>query len=938
MKRARKEPSLGKTELKSSGINKSTSRTASRSGSSSATRSSGMRSGTSVSRSTGGSLEGTKSWSGSSWGADSGTTKRTTGTTSSTGGDSIGGTNKQWNGSSWGDGSKLSKANTDASKSATGTKRTTSAKSTTASKSATAKKASTKKTSSKKASSKKKGKKKRHIIRKIFIALFILFFIGTAVLVGMGAGMYKAIYSELENMNIRSLAVNQSSVVYYYDEDGNQVEEVQLHYQGERRIWVESSEISINLKNAAVAIEDERFYEHNGVDLKRTAGATIGWILEKVGLGSADYGGSTLTQQLVKNITNEKDKSADRKIKEIMRAIALEEQIGDKDAILTMYLNISYFGNQCYGVEAASNLYFAKQAKDVTIAEAATIVGITQSPSYYDPVKNPDNALEKRNRVLGKMYELGYISESEYNEAKELPIGLSETVYEPKKVIYSYFVDAVIEEVVADLVEQKGLSKTAAEQMVFNGGLKIYTTMDKDVQENMENIYENRTGFPTSDKTQSAMVVVDPKTGEIKGIVGGVGVKTDARGFNRATQSTRQPGSSIKPLSVYAPAMELGLINAASVIRDEAVTIKVGNKDWSPKNAYSGYKGDLVLSKCIEISSNTTAVKVLEDLGVSTSYDYARYKFNLSGMVEADRSYAPLALGGLTHGVTVVDMAAAYATFANGGVYNEPHTYTKVVDSSGKVLLENKSSSKRVLSEETAFIMTDVMANVVTGSSGTAKEAKLNNNIAAYGKTGTTNDNYDKWFVGYTTRYVGAVWFGCDTNTDLKSLGIKNNPSCAIWKKVMDKIHEGITNEAFEPPETVNKATLCSKTGKLASSGCLYARSGYFAAEDIPTSFCKRACNRAKEEEKKTETPVTPETPETPTTTDDTVTDIDTTPSDTKPSTNEDTKSTDDDSKSETPKTDTTSPPKDEDKQEEPADTKPPDSEADKADGAIVIE
>ncbi len=702
-------------------------------------------------------------------------------------------------------------------------------------KTAPAKKTTAKKTASART---KKSKEPRFSFnfKKAAAPFGIAIFIAIVVLAAVGAGMYAAVYNELEDMNVQSLALNYSSFIYYNDENGNAVEETQLHLEGERRVWVDSEDISINLKNAAVAIEDERFYKHNGVDLKRTFGATVGWALSKVGIGKADYGGSTLTQQVIKNITNEKDRSVTRKIKEMMRAVALEKQLNDKDAILTMYLNISYFSNMCNGVEAAANLYFSKSAKDVTPAEAATIVGITQRPTYYDPIRNPENALNKRNVVLAKMKEHKYITKEEYQEAVESPLGLSASATSSRKTVYSYFVDAVINEVIADLVEEKGYAADFAEQMVFSGGLKIYTTMDKKVQEAMESVYENRTGFPANTKPQSAMVVLDPKNGEIKGLVGGAGAKTDARGLNRATQTKRQPGSSIKPISVYAPGIELGKINSATVLRDEKISIG----DWSPVNSYSGFKGDLVLSKCIEISANIPAVKALQLLGIEKSYDYARNKFHLETMVNDDKSLASLGLGGLTNGVTVADMAGAYGALANGGMYNKPHTYTKVLDSTGKVLLEYTQKPERAVSEATAFIITDMLGDVVTGVSGTGKSAKLSN-MPAYGKTGTTNDNKDKWFVGYTKHYVGAVWFGFDTPSNLKRAGIGNNPSCVIWKNVMNKIHNGLEADAFTAPDSVKKATLCSKTGKIASSGCPYAKSGYFVAGNIPTKFCKNA-------------------------------------------------------------------------------------------------
>lgn len=691
-----------------------------------------------------------------------------------------------------------------------------------------------KKTAAKKpAKSKKTKKKSRGILKKFIAAMSVVVVIAAIIATGILVGMYSAVSNELADMNVKNLALNYSSFVYYNDAGGNAQELCQLHFEGERRIWADSQEISQYFKDAAVSIEDERFYKHNGVDLKRSFGAAVGWALEKIGIGSANYGGSTLTQQLIKNITNDKDKTATRKIKEMMRAVALEKQLGgDKDAILTMYLNISFFANRCYGIEAASNLYFSKHASEVTPAEAATIVGITQRPTYYNPISNPDNALKKRNVVLMKMHELEYLSDEEYAEAKDSPLGISSTALESKKTVYSYFVDQVINDVTADLIAQKGYSETFAEQQVFSGGLKIYTTMDKNVQDAIESVFENRTGFPRNTKPQAAMMIVDQYTGEIKGMVGGAGKKTEARGLNRATHSRRQPGSSLKPLSVYAPGIETGKINSATVLRDEKITIG----DWSPVNSYSGFKGDMILRRAIEISANIPAVKALQTLGLDTSYSYLTNKFNMK-LSDTDKNLSALGLGGLTKGVTVREMAGAYAAIANGGMYIEPYTYTKVVDSAGKVLLEKKNEPSRALSASTAFIMTDLLSEVINGSSGTGRSARLDK-MPAYGKTGTTNDTKDKWFVGFTKYYTGAVWFGFDQPASLKSAGISNNPSCVIWKNVMNKVHQGLEPASYDAPSSVKAVKICSKTGKLASSGCTYASTEYFVS-GVPKSSCR---------------------------------------------------------------------------------------------------
>ena len=679
----------------------------------------------------------------------------------------------------------------------------------------------------------KTEKKKKGIFKSIVYSVFVCIFVVMIACLGIGAGMYAAISQEIEDMNVQNLALTRSSIVYYTDSNGNSVEAETLFGEG-NCIWVNSDEISKYAKVALVSIEDERFYEHNGVDLKRTAGAVLGYVKEKLGMGVATYGGSTITQQVIKNITQEKDRTPARKIKEMMRAVALEKQLS-KDEILTMYLNIVFFGNNSYGIEAAANMYFDKSAADLTLSEAALIVGITNRPTYYDPLANPENALARRNVILKKMYELGKISEEGYNEASEADIGLSGTHEAYKSKIYSYFVDTLINEVIRDLQTEKGYAEDFAKQLIFGGGLKIYSTMDYDVQNTVESVFEDSSNFSGGAKNaQSAMVIIDPKTGAIKGIVGGKGEKVDSRGLNRATQTKRQPGSSIKPLSVYTPAIEKGIVSPSTKIVDEP--IKIG--EWEPKNSYSGFKGSMTIKKAVEISSNIPAIKVLQQVGLNTSFDYVKNKFHLSTIVDADKDLSPLALGGLTEGVTVKEMASAYAVFANDGYYIPAYTYTKVLDSANRVLLEHdpEKEKEKVIESSTAYIMSDMLYGVVNGSNGTGKRAKLSN-APTYGKTGTTNNNYDKWFVGYTSNYVGAVWFGFDTQTSISKAGISETIAVRLWQKVMEPIHENITSEEIRTSDEMVTAYVCTSTGLLASSSCNGINT-YFVKGSEPKKYC----------------------------------------------------------------------------------------------------
>lgn len=691
--------------------------------------------------------------------------------------------------------------------------------------------------------------------RRLRLTIFVTLFIFIVVISGMTVGMYAAVSREIKDMNIRSLALNYSSFIYYEDESGNQ-QELEKIQSDSSRIWVDSSQIPQVMKDAIVSIEDERFYKHHGVDIKRTFGATGKYLLSKIGIGSADYGGSTITQQVIKNITNEKENKASRKIKEMMRAIALEKQLS-KDEILTMYLNIAYFANNCNGVEAAANTYFNKKASELTLAEAASIAGITQFPSEFDPFTHPEKNIEKRNLVLGKMRDLGYITEAEYQEAANSDLVVSNAHKENQGRITSYFVDQVINDVIDDLIDQKGYSRDFATQQVFNGGLKIYATIDPDIQEIMEDVFTNTSNFPSTGKgAQSAMIVLDPYTGRVKGIIGGLGEKKDIRGWNRATQAKRQPGSSIKPLSVYAPAIDTGKITEVTVVTDEEITI--GNDKWKPKNSYNDFLGDMTIKEAVARSSNIPAVEVLDMVGLSTSYGYLQNKFHLTTLDDKDKNYSSLALGGLTNGVTVEEMAAAYGTFVNSGKYIKPHTYTTVVDSTGKIILQNRSDSTQAISAASAYITADLLSGVVNSSVGTGRAAQLDCGISAYGKTGTTDDDCDKWFVGFTPYYVGACWYGFDTPASISAAGVSGNPTVTAWNLVMERIHKSLNKKELTKPSNVVEAQVCEISGMLATQTCPTTK-GYFVEGTQPKSYCD--ASHASNKSKSSPTPAPSSTP-----------------------------------------------------------------------------
>jgi len=667
-------------------------------------------------------------------------------------------------------------------------------------------------------SRKKKQKKKKSIP---FIILVFLF-----GMLGVGLGAVVA-WAQLTNVTMEDFEFSQISTIFY-DKDGNQVGTAS---GDENRIVVPFSKIPQDLKDAFVSIEDERFYEHNGIDIKRTGGAIISYVTT---FGKGSYGGSTITQQLIKNTTNDRSKKITRKIREWWRALQAE-RIMSKDQILEKYLNTIYMGRGVHGVQTASLIYFGKDVENLNLAECALLAGITNRPATYDPYVNMEASLGRQKVILNKMKELGKITEEEYQKALNTQIVLkAATVNSANK--RSYFVDMVINDVTEDLMEKKKISKDDAQKMIYGGGLKVYTTMDSRVQAAMDDIYINKdaTIFAAyKDKEvqpQSAMSIVDYKNGHLVGVVGGRGPKEQDMILNRATSSPRQPGSSIKPVAVYAPALDAGVVTSSSLIDDSPTTFAGG---WTPKNWYKiGFYGPISTRFAVEQSSNIPAAKVLEMVGVDKSYNKLK-QFGISTLVLADKNLAPLSLGGLTKGVTTKDMAGAYGAIANGGKYIETISYTKVLDSKGKVILENKQASEQVISSEAAYVMTDILKGVVTR--GTGGSARLSNAVTA-GKTGTTDDNKDKWFIGYTPYYSAAVWMGYDIP---QTITVDTSIPNRIWKQVMEKIHENCTYTDFVRPSGVINANICTKSGLLATEACVdTTKSEIFVNGTVPTEAC----------------------------------------------------------------------------------------------------
>jgi len=661
--------------------------------------------------------------------------------------------------------------------------------------------------------SKKKRRKRKGKYAWLFVSLKILFLIMIAAFIGLSMWVISIIDFSFGD-DLSSLNLNISSKVYYLDDNGDPVSYAQFN-ASENRVWVSIDKMPKNIKNAFVAIEDQRFYKHHGFDFRRTASATFNYLYN----GDSSYGGSTITQQLVKNITKDNSKDASRKVREITRSVVLETKLS-KEQILEMYLNTIYLSQGANGVEAAANVYFSKSVSELTLSECACIAGITQFPSKYDPITNPKANEEKRKLVLKKMLELKYITKAEYNKAVKEKIVINQGKVQQNK-IQSYFLDHLFEEVQQDLME-KGYTKQFAANMIYNGGLKIYCTVNPKIQSQMEDYFENPENFKayTGDiQPQAAMVISDAKTGQIKGIVGGRGEKNINRSLNRATQTKRQPGSSIKPIAVYGPAMDCGIITPSTTIDDSP--LKIGN--WTPKNANGTFRGKIPIGQAVTWSYNIPAIRVLEEVGVNRSFDYVRNRLHVSSLVDlkrsggkefSDKNLPCLALGGLTDGVTVLEMTGAYGAFANNGKYTELHTYTKVYDVEGKLLLDKTPYQNQAFSPATAYNMNQLLESVVT--EGTGVGAKIPD-IDTCGKTGTTDKNKDRWFIGYTPYYVASVWFGYD---EPKAISSSDNPALTIWKGVMSEVHEGLAPREFKPGEGVVKRNVCNRTGKAPGSEC----------------------------------------------------------------------------------------------------------------------
>ncbi len=636
----------------------------------------------------------------------------------------------------------------------------------------------------------------------VLIGLLCLFVSGVLTVAIVGTSVLSYVDEFVNGKQVIDLdyyksSQSMTSIMYYYNEDGKAVESTRLHGE-ENRIWVKYEKMPKNLLWAFVCLEDKRFYEHSGVDWIRTIGVFV-----KPSLNG--QGGSTITQQLIKNLTDQKDVTYIRKFNEILRALNLEKYASKKD-ILEAYLNTVYLGAGCYGVRTAAETYFGKSVSKLNIAECAMLAGITQAPYSYNPYVNYDAAVKRQQDCLYYMHQQGKITDKQYQKALKTKIKLvgqkeDSDSSSSSTHIYSWYEEYVIDQVISDLQSKYGYEYNEAWRMVYYGGLKIYSAVDKSVQETLESIYENKTGFPSAYQDsrgqypQSAMTIMDYK-GRIVALVGGTGEKTTNRSYNRATdnRAKRQPGSSIKPLGVYAPAMDLGLISPTSMILEKAITLN--GEEW-PRN-FNGDHGSgdyITVQEALVRSLNTVPVRILNEmLGVKSAFEYANEHFHLN-LSTNDMDLSPLAVGGTNTGVTTLEMAAAFATFGNGGKYYKPYSYYKVLDRNGEVILDNTDNEpEQAIKTATANSMLSMLTKAVTQSNGTGYGSYISG-FQTFAKTGTTSDNCDKWYCGGTPHYVTAVWYGYDYRADLKTGS--SNPAKTVFREVFSTIHEGLDEKTF---------------------------------------------------------------------------------------------------------------------------------------------
>ena len=743
----------------------------------------------------------------------------------------------------------------------------------------------------------------------------LFFLIIAAVVVGVcgGLGVVKGVIADSPDVSSVNIAPSGYATIIY---DANGREMQKLVSSNANRMAVSIDKVPQILQDAVVAIEDERFYEHNGIDPRGIARATVYMIRSRF---RSTQGASTITQQLLKNNvftewTEEKTlgESIKRKIQEQYLAVQLEKRLNNKKLILENYLNTINLGAGTYGVEAAAKRYFNKDVWELTLSESAVIAGITQNPYRYNPIRHPEDNAYRRDLVLDKMVELGYITQEEADEARAdnvyERIEEAQTTLEQQDTVYSYFVDELTEQVVEDLIEAKGYTETQAYQALYSGGLRIFTTQDTDIQRICDEEFQNESNYPNKtqyeldwalsiqtaegevvnysremlqswfrEKTgnekyglkynsteeaaeavetykesflkdsdtilaertnftpqpQASMAVIDQQTGYVKAIVGGRGKKTASLTLNRATNTYRQPGSTFK-IPLYAAAIDNGNATLATAYKDEAYNYASGRAvhNWLTDH----YLGYVTIREAIINSINIPAVKCITQITPQTAYN-KMLEFGFTTLSEQNDIYQSLALGGIYNGVSTLELTAAYATVANGGIYIKPIFYTKILDQYGNVILDNTPEQSRVIKETTSFLLTDAMRDVMTKGTGMAS---LLSDMPCAGKTGTTQDYRNVWFAGFTPYYTCAVWTGYDNNESLPGDGSYHDYSQKLWHAIMERIHSGLAYREFMMPSGITEATVCEVTGQLATSACPKKITEYFSVDTVPHATCEK--------------------------------------------------------------------------------------------------
>ena len=692
-------------------------------------------------------------------------------------------------------------------------------------------------------------------LKTILCVLFI-----SGVLVFLSVAAFLLSFRDIEAPNLSAMSLNYSSFVYVDDEAGNATEYMTIHAD-ENRVWASLSDIPAYMKTAQVCIEDHRFCEHSGVDWRTTLNA----VLKLFSGGSG--GGSTMTQQLIKNITEDKDYSILRKVREIFTALNLEKKYS-KQQILEAYLNVVNYGGQNEGVEAAAQAYFGKSIGECTLAECALIAGITQNPSQYNPLIFPDEAKTRAQTVLDRMWELSdgiddgdnqemYISpemegqlapitEEEYNQATAELAAMTfdgnqsqetESVEEQQDVNdWNWYIDTMFEDIVADLMDTYGYSYDIAVDMIYNSGLEIHSAMDPQIQTDLENMFVSGENMPADPDIQAGLFVMDPYTGRVIAVVGSRDEREGVRLYNNATDATRQPGSSFKALSVYSLGIETGEITYGSVLNDIPVPgyFGEGSTQEGPQNVSRQYTGAMNVDEAIEVSQNAPAAWLAQTLTPESCYEWLTQKLHFTTLTEEDsHSLSAMALGGMSYGVTVREMTAAFCVFANGGYYYEPYTYTYVKDHDGNVILDNRDNTgEQVMSTENATVMNKLLHRPVEGYNGTAANIMYDIGVDMFAKTGTTDNAYDLTFMGGTNFCVAGIWNGYEYSAELYD----SNTCKVTWRAVIEYLANNYdwSGKEWVLSDNVSQYAFCRSSGKLAGTNCYDTAYGWYDNNNLP--------------------------------------------------------------------------------------------------------